>query len=318
MPTARELRTARAEDLRDLIVHGHPVDPHAIEGWAYRGTSLGLPRVIERLTWKTFQKTFYRDPLSGRLVGWNVRLLQDGLDAASRPKTRDGRPVTEWNYEVIAPEGVPAPLGFDRGLLIDYGRAENPPGPVRITKDPLVALKEGSGDELLGVSYLVVGGRCIETPTYFTLEREHPIEFVPDEALRATSGARLGALKLTSIERAWAEGLFGAILGTGEGALPPFEAIDTAAFWQRFDEAPPPLVRAGLRPMLHTLTFLPVVSGFGRPFFRLAADERARFLEQAARHPVPFVRQAVLTLKTLACFAYFDDPAVRSRFEGAS
>jgi hypothetical protein len=317
MPSAHDLRTASTQDLRDLIVHGHPVDPHAIEGWAYRGTSLGLPRAIERLTWKTFQKTFYRDPVSGRLLGWNVRLEQDGIDAASRPKTRDGRPVTEWNYEVIAPEGVPAPPGFDRGLVIDYGRAANPPGPVRITKDPLVALKEGSGDELLGVSYLVAFGRCIETPTYFTLEREHPIAFVPDEALLPMSGSP-GALRLTAIERAWAEELFGAILGTGDGALPPFDAIDTAAFWQRFDEAPPPLVRAGLRPMLHMLTFLPVVSGYTRPFFRLAPDERARFLEQAARHPRPFVRQAVITLKTLACFAYFDDPSVRSHFGGAS
>ncbi len=74
MPTAHELRTASHRALRDAIVHGHPVDPRALEGWAYRGTSLGLPRVVERLTWKTFQKTFYRDPFSGALRGWNVRL----------------------------------------------------------------------------------------------------------------------------------------------------------------------------------------------------------------------------------------------------
>ena len=30
-----------------------------------------------------------------------------------------------------------------------------------------------------------------------------------------------------------------------------------------------------------------------------------------------FGRQAFVTLKTLACFAYFDDPDVRARFEGA-
>src|SRR5262249_3750479 len=149
MTTARELRTASARALRDHVVHGHAVDPRDIEGWAYRGTSLGLPAAIERLTWKTFQKTFHRDPASGRLLGWNVRLEQDGIDAPSRPKLRRGRPVTEWNYEVVAPAGVPVPRGFDRGLLIDYARANNPPGVVQLVKDPLVALTPGSADELL-------------------------------------------------------------------------------------------------------------------------------------------------------------------------
>jgi hypothetical protein len=29
------------------------------------------------------------------------------------------------------------------------------------------------------VSYLALGGLCIETPTYFVLEREHRVEHVP-------------------------------------------------------------------------------------------------------------------------------------------
>ncbi|HEY8427754.1 MAG TPA: hypothetical protein VIL20_05240 [Sandaracinaceae bacterium] len=94
MSIARTLRTADRATLRRHLLEGHPVDPSAIEGWAYRGTSLGLPRLVELATWKTFQKTFWRHP-SGRLIGWNVRLEQDGLDAPSRPKQRNGRPVTE-------------------------------------------------------------------------------------------------------------------------------------------------------------------------------------------------------------------------------
>lgn len=181
MSLARSLRTASHAELRRRIVEGHPVDPAALEGYAYRGTSLGLPRVVELATWKTFQKTFWRHP-SGRLLGWNVRLEQDGIDAPSRPKRRRGLPVTEWNYEVIAAEGVAKPAGFGRGLIIDYSRAPNPPTQ-RFVKDPLVALGPGNADELLGVSYLVIAGRCVETPTYFTLEREHRVDHVP-EALR--------------------------------------------------------------------------------------------------------------------------------------
>ncbi|HEY8427753.1 MAG TPA: hypothetical protein VIL20_05235 [Sandaracinaceae bacterium] len=74
------------------------------------------------------------------------------------------------------------PKGFGRGLVIDYSRMPN--GWLqRLVRDPLVALRPGSADELLGVSYLVIGGRCLETPTYFTLERDHPVDYVP-EALR--------------------------------------------------------------------------------------------------------------------------------------
>jgi hypothetical protein len=180
MGNARALLHASRAELRERIVGGHPVDPGGLEGWAYRGISLGLPKLVERLTWKTFQKTFWRDPASGRLLGWNVRLEQDGIDAPSRPIVRDGRPRTVWHYEVVPPAGIPAPPGFDRGLIIDYSRGRNPRwDTIRFSKDPLVALAPGNADELLGVTYLVVGGRCIETPTYFILEREHRIEFVP-------------------------------------------------------------------------------------------------------------------------------------------
>lgn len=180
MSIAKSLRNASLAELRSRIVHGYPVDPAAIEGFVYRGTSLGLPKLIEKLSWKTFQKTFYRDPRTGRLLGWNVRLEQDGIDAPSRPIRKDGKPVCVWHYEVIEPRGVPMPEGFDRGLIIDYSRADNPPWEtVNWVKDPLVSLSPDNADELIGVSYAVVGGRCVETPTYFTLEREHPIDYVP-------------------------------------------------------------------------------------------------------------------------------------------
>jgi hypothetical protein len=319
MTTARDLRSASTRELRDAIVHGHPIDPRDLEGWAYRGTSLGLPSAIERLTWKTFQKTFYRDPASGRLFGWNVRLEQDGIDAPSRPKVRGGRPVTEAHYEVVETAGVPMPPGFDRGLVIDYGRALDPTGALRFVKDPLVALEPGKADALIGVSYVVIAGRCFETPTYFTLEREQPIAYVPYRDAPEDTRRGGGPLRLSALERAWAEELFASIIATGgDDGLVPFSSVDRAAFWECFDTAPAPLVRAGLRPMLHTLTFLPVVSGFGKPFFRLSADERERFLEAAARHPTTFVRQSLVTMKTLGCFAYFEDVAVRARFQGAS
>jgi hypothetical protein len=313
MPTARALRTATRRELRAAIVDGHPVDPAQLAGWTYRGTSLGLPRALERLSWKTFQKTFWREPGTGRLLGWNVRLEQDGVDAPSRPRRRRGRPVVEWHYQVIAPTGVATPRGFDRGLIIDYGRGRAREPTMALIKDPLVALTPGSADALLGVSYLVVGGRCVETPTYFTLEREAPITYVPyDEPAPSP-------LALTAAERAWAEALFAATLGVDAPApatgLPRWDAIDRATFWRAFDGHAAPIVRAGLRPMLYALTFLPLARGHRRPFFRLDPAAQAAFLTAAADDRVAFVRQAVATMKTLAGLAYFDDPTVRARFD---
>lgn len=176
---ARSLRGASNRELRERIVAGYPVDPNALQGWAYRGTNLA-PRWMRQLTWTHFQKTFWREPESGRLLGWNVRVEQDGWDAPSRPKLRNGSPVTVWHYEVIDPSLAPCPRGFDRGLIIDYGLGKNPRlSTIRLSKDPIVALAPGNCDELLGVTYQVVFGACIETPTYFTLEREHPVSYVP-------------------------------------------------------------------------------------------------------------------------------------------
>lgn len=178
MSLARSLRHASRRELRERLLAGHPVDPAALEGFAYRGTALGMPGFVERLSWKTFQKTFWRHD-DGRLLGWNVRLHQDGVDAPSRPIEKGGEPWCTWFYEVV-PGGVPAPTGFDRGLFIDYARGPNPRlDVIRWVKDPLVALAPGDADALMGVSYAVIGGRCLTTPTWFTLERDHAITHVP-------------------------------------------------------------------------------------------------------------------------------------------
>jgi len=302
MSLVHTLRGESKRQLRDRILGGHPVDPTALEGWAYRGTSLGLPRFVEKLTWKTFQKTFWREPSSGRLLGWNVRLEQDGVDAPSRPKLRHGVPVTTWHYEVVDPEGTPMPRGFDRGLVIDYGRgpANAPLDTIRVTKDPLVAVEPGNTDLLLGVSYLSVGGLCLETPTYFLLEREHPITHVPAAMHEAATAP------LLAFERRWAEVLFEAVLGTSLGG------VDTRDFWEKLETCTPPYFGPGLRAAVHALTFMPLaMPGFRRPLFALSPERRLDCVAQMHESRRTTVRQALDTVKILACFALFEDPKRR-------
>lgn len=319
-----QLLRADLAELRRRLVDGRAVDPRALEGFSYRGTSLGLPRVVERLTWQTFQKTFWRHPGSGRLLGWNVRLQQDGLDAPSRPKvTRAGEPRTTWHYQVLRAEEAPLPNGWPRdlrhGLIIDYGRATNQlADTVRFVKDPLVDVGDGSGDVLLGVSVATLLGLVVETPTYFLLERDGPISFVPARARDPGPGV---ALALLPFERRWAEQLFDAILAvdpSGPHGLPPFAALDHRAFWSALEGHTAPHVAVGLRATVHALNAAPLLmGGLRRPLSALPRADRIACVERLARSSRHALRQMVATAKILACFAYFEHHEVRARLGGS-
>ncbi len=157
-------------DLAAVLAAGHAIDPAALDDTQYQGVSLGLPGWVVALTWKTFMKTFHRDPESGALRGWNVRLRQDGVDAPCTPRVKAGAPVTFGHYEVVDPPDAARP-----GLLIDYGRGRNAPwDPIRRVRDPLVAVREGDATVLLGGSYVDLGLE-VGTPAYFALRLDGPL-----------------------------------------------------------------------------------------------------------------------------------------------
>ena len=170
---ARDLLDLPVRELVELMKSGHPIDPAALDDTEYRGISLGLPSIVDRLAWKTFKKVFHRDPETNALRGWNVRIRQTGLEPPYEPKTKNGVPVTFGHYAVVPLEGHRLPFPMEHGLLIDYGVSKN--GffdPMRRVKDPLVALEPGSPDLLLGFSYVDLGGPVFSTPAFFSLERD--------------------------------------------------------------------------------------------------------------------------------------------------
>lgn len=157
--------------LADTMARGSVVTASELAGAWYRGTSLGLWGWVEALAWKTFAKAFHA--ADGGVVGWNVRVRQDGLGAPLRPALRRGRPRVFGHF---------AAVDAAEGLVLDYGRGANPPlDPTRMLRDPLVALAPGV---LLGRSWVAVGGRRLPTPSFFLLERQGPI---PAE-VRAAAG----------------------------------------------------------------------------------------------------------------------------------
>ncbi len=89
------------------------------------------------------------------------------------PRLKDGKPWIFGHYEVVALRPDECPIAVREGVLLDYGRGDNPRlDPTRVVRDPLVALTPGSADTLLGYTYVRVLGRSVGTPSYFLLERE--------------------------------------------------------------------------------------------------------------------------------------------------
>jgi hypothetical protein len=179
MTTIDELLTLDKAGLMRALEAGHPIDPHTLDDTEYRGISLGLPSTIEKLSWKTFKKVFHRDPRTGALRGWNVRIQQTGdLHGDYVPMMRRGRPHTFGHYEVVDAAEHTMPCRVD-GLLIHYGLGKNAPlDPIRRVRDPLVALETGSAELLLGWSYVDLGMTTVGTPSFFVLKRDVPLTHV--------------------------------------------------------------------------------------------------------------------------------------------
>ncbi len=152
------------DELHDLFRDALPTVLETIEGYRYRGVSLGLPSWVERLSWKKFAKSFVRSQ-SGQVHGWNVRIHQDDLDLPWRPQLRDG---IEWRFGSFGLRFMP---GSDH-VEIDYGMGTGGLSPMRRLRDPIRSL-DANGDVLLGHSLIDVGlGRRIATPSWFLLERD--------------------------------------------------------------------------------------------------------------------------------------------------
>ncbi len=180
-PRASDLLTLSRGALMDLLTSGHWIDPRKLDDVEYRGISLGLPSIVEQLTWKKFKKVFHRDPATGVLRGWNVRMEQNGLEADWVPLRKGGMPVTFGHYQVVDPAGHRVPTDCDRGLLIHYGLGGNRrfDATARM-RDPIVALHSGHVDLLLGWSYLDLGIKRVPTPSFFSLERDIPLTHLID------------------------------------------------------------------------------------------------------------------------------------------
>jgi hypothetical protein len=186
LPTeVQDLLEGPRSALAEAMAAGHPIAPEALAGHAYLGISIGLPSWVDRALWKTFVKAFASDAR-----GWNVKMAQHGLDGPHAPLERsDGRPRSFGHFSVSAcPAGRIA--GLDEAhVLLDYSVSDNPVlDPSRAIRDPLVSLRPGSAEVLLGRTYAAVLGGWLGTPSYFALVRSPALQHLADPGTLAAAG----------------------------------------------------------------------------------------------------------------------------------
>ena len=174
MNSAAEMTKLSRSQLHHLMLQGHPIDPRELAGWAYHGVSLGLPRWLERVTWKTFTKAFVYD--AGYVRGWNIKMKQTGEAGPRIPITKNREPKVFGAFDVQAKDRHELRNEFPEALVLNYGTPKNSDFGLRTLRDPLVAIKEGDSTLLLGCSWLRVSGRNFPTPSYFTLERAESVQ----------------------------------------------------------------------------------------------------------------------------------------------
>ena len=183
--TLDDLLTLGAPALRAIMDAARPLDLDDLAGRVYLGVDLSLPKPLT-LLWKTFRKTFYRDPTTGAVRGWNVRMEQTGVGGARVPKRgRDGAPITFGHYVVRDGATLRWPSGYQCAHYLDYGVAGNArTDPARFACTPLVAVNEGSSALLLGWEIMRVGPRLMPLPLYWALQADGPLDGVVEPPRR--------------------------------------------------------------------------------------------------------------------------------------
>jgi hypothetical protein len=176
--TLEDLLSMSNAERFEIVRRAAPLDLEAIADTTYTGVDLSMPALFHRLFWRSFRKTFHRDPVSGRLRGWNVKVEQTGWDRPPAPKRdRRGVALSFGHYEVCSASGLRFPRGWTGEHYLDYRVAGNRFGdlPSRAGYCPLVSVNPSDSDLLLGWEVFNFGGVLVPLNDFWALKREGPI-----------------------------------------------------------------------------------------------------------------------------------------------
>ena len=178
--TFEDMVTMDKKQVADVFNNGHPIPVNDLPNSQYLGVDLSLPSWVNKILWKTFRKTFYRDEDSGVIRGWNVKLEQTGYGFPTiAKKDSQGNELAFGHYHVCSAAGKSFPKSWRGADYLDYGVAGNPFYDVAgLGYCPLVAVNEGSADLLLGWEVFKIGSLFIPLNDYWLLKKEGPITVV--------------------------------------------------------------------------------------------------------------------------------------------
>lgn len=190
MITLEDLFSMSSAELYAVVERGAALDLDAIADKTYTGIDLSMPDLFHKLFWKSFRKTFHRDPQTGVVRGWNVKVEQTGWDTPPEPKRdSEGNALTFGHYEVRSAQGLKFPRGWTGGHYLDYRFAGNTffDFPARAGYCPLVAVNAGSYDLLLGWEVFNVGGVMVPLNDFWALKLEG--ELRPEDIVGRPDGS---------------------------------------------------------------------------------------------------------------------------------
>ena len=165
-PAALALAHASRRELEQTFQRGTTPEIDALVGWEYRGINC-----ISRLTGlQKFVKGMFRAD-DGRVMGYNIRAVQNVLDGRWRLRPSDDAPKRFGFYEVSPVDPTSRDNHYLHALLLDYSKGGNPPwDATRGLRDYLVQVDADNPDLLLGKAYYAVGPARVAM-NFFILER---------------------------------------------------------------------------------------------------------------------------------------------------
>lgn len=168
------------KDVAQVFRNGHPVNKEELINKKYLGIDLSLPPLMNKILWKTFRKTFYREPETGIIRGWNVRLEQTGWEQQTiAMKNKKGEQIAFGHYHLLHAKGKKFPKGWQGADYLDYGVAGNAPYDLaRLGYCPLVAVNEGSSELLLGWEVFKIGNIFIPLNDYWLLKMDGDLDII--------------------------------------------------------------------------------------------------------------------------------------------
>jgi len=121
-------------------------------------------------------------------------------------------------------------------------------------------------------------------------------------------------MKLSSLEKRWLAVALDALIPAKASERFPWGAADTGALTlaEEMLAVSPFIAAVGVRASTWAVYLLPLaLTGRWKTLAGLSADERDDYLTRLYDHPVYFLRQTVLLLKSVACLSYLADDRVR-------